>query len=134
MTMIQKKLNISDFLCGSLESCKKFDMFIHKECDSINECFTTDNNLGYLSDKHFDTFEQASANYKNVGYSNLVYSTFHNNSVYLSYNDFYNPILTRRIARQETDDFIIYRYLIIDNKGKLLQSVLISKINKKCKQ
>jgi hypothetical protein len=130
--MIQKSLSLIKVLHDSLESCKTFDMFIYKNCNYKDVCFTTNHNLGYYSDVAINSFEDAVANFNLVAYSDLIYLADIDNEIYVSRSENYNPVVTRRITKQITEDFIIYRYLKVDQKGKLLESLMLKKIT--CKK
>lgn len=125
-----KRLNISTFFTNHLESCKKYDILIYKNCNFLSECFTLKHHLGKLSDVSFALFQDALESYNTTEYSNDIYVHAKNGYLYLSYADEHIPVLKRYIAKQETNTFIIYRYLIVDELGRLINSIVISRYDK----
>jgi hypothetical protein len=122
--------SIEQVLYSPQDNCKKMDIFIHKNSTEVTGCFTANNNLGRLSDIRFDTLQAAILNYSASSYTRPVFVKQVIDDVYLSYEDEYVPVMSSHIARQETSTYYLYRYLVMDAKGKLLKAVTIKKIYK----
>lgn len=118
---------VSNFLEDNCNSSKKLITFVRKQNNFIKGCFTKNNNLGMVSDVTIPSFALANVEFKKISYTNPIYVLGIAEEIYISYSDTYSPIVTRKIAKHETDSFICYRYLVTDFKGKLIRNILINK-------
>lgn len=107
---------------------KKRNIFITKK--SMEGCFSDNNNIGLYSTETVNDLDEAVEKYLEFNYSNLTFTQLKNDGFYLSYFKKYNPIITRRTYRFESDKEIIYRYIVTDDTGKLINQIILNKINK----
>lgn len=82
----------------------------------------TTHNLGKLSDRQFDSLEDAYDNLNNTSFTTNVWIWIENNNQYLltTFKDKDSIVIGNRISKNNNND---YYYLIINKTGKLLNKI-----------
>lgn len=91
--------------------------------------FTSNHNLGIISDNSYNTFQNA---YDNIhtSYTTEIYVGVKDNKQYLSFsNKKFIPVVGNRISKFVYNNIIYYHYLILDSNGQLITKKLLTKIH-----
>lgn len=109
----------------SLGFYPKNPIFINKQ--KKKGCFTANNNLGLYSDEQIKDFNEAVKKFRNLNYSHQAFTNIAPDGIYVSYDKEYNPIISNRVYRLELNGIVSYRWIVTNDKGKIVKNILIDK-------
>lgn len=123
-----KILNPLDLLSGKCLTKKNKYTLVNKKYE-YQGCFTSNHSLGVASNRYFRDWDDARCNYLDgVQYTQKVFVKRINKSFYISYNEWYNPVIVHRVYKQVTPHTTYYYYVPVDSNGRLITKRLIAEV------